>query len=166
MFYDNLNALCKSNGTTVTAVLKELKISTSKGTAWKSGAVPKGGILSKLADYFNVSTDYLLGNTDNPQSARRSNQQDLTPDEEKLLNFYRSLNNLGKEEAQKRVNELAQLEQYKRSDDNFGIDKKATPIYRAARSQDNTEQHEIIEDGKSIIEKLSKIPPVTKKEDF
>lgn len=64
MFYDNLNALCKSKGLTVTALLKELNISTSKGTAWKSGSVPKGDILSKLAAYFNVSTDYLLGNTD------------------------------------------------------------------------------------------------------
>lgn len=38
-------------------------------------------------------------------------------------------------------------------------------IYRAADSQEHTE-HEIIPDGKSTIEKLSKIPPVTKKEDF
>lgn len=65
MFYENLNTLCKKSNTTVTAVLKKLNISTSKGTAWKSGSVPKGDILTKLADYFNVSTDYLLGNTDN-----------------------------------------------------------------------------------------------------
>lgn len=68
MFYDNLNALCKSKGLTITALLKELNISTSKGTAWKSGSVPKGDILSKLAAYFNVSTDYLLGNTNTPQT--------------------------------------------------------------------------------------------------
>lgn len=67
MFYDNLNELCKSKGTTVTALLKELNISTSKGTAWKKGRVPKGDILSKLAAYFSVSTDYLLGNDINSQ---------------------------------------------------------------------------------------------------
>lgn len=38
-------------------------------------------------------------------------------------------------------------------------------IYRAADSQDHTE-HEIIPDGKSTIDKLNQIPPVTKKEDF
>lgn len=69
MFYEKLNALCKSRGLTVTSLLKELNISTSKGTAWKNGSIPKGDILSKLADYFNVSTDYLLGNTDTPRSS-------------------------------------------------------------------------------------------------
>lgn len=62
MFYDVLNNLCASNGTTVTGLLKSLKISTSKGTAWKNGSIPNGEILSKIAAYFNVSTDYLLGN--------------------------------------------------------------------------------------------------------
>ena len=42
---------------------------------------------------------------------------------------------------------------------------KTIPIYRVARSQDNAE-HEIIKDGKSTIDKLSQIPPVTDKEDF
>ena len=106
MFYDNLKALCESNGTTVTAVLKKLKISTSKGTAWKSGAVPKGGVLSRLAAYFNVSTDYLLGNTDNPHSSHLSNQQNLAPDEKKLLTKYRALDYFGR----KAVDELLSTE--------------------------------------------------------
>ncbi len=42
---------------------------------------------------------------------------------------------------------------------------KTMSIYRAADSEDHTE-HEIIKDGKSTIDKLSKIPPVTNKEDF
>jgi len=29
--------------------------------------LPPSDVLSKFADYFNVSTDYLLGRTDNPQ---------------------------------------------------------------------------------------------------
>lgn len=62
MFYDILCNLCVSKGTTVTAVLKALGISTSKGTAWKNGSVPNGDVLSKIAAYFKVSTDYLLGN--------------------------------------------------------------------------------------------------------
>ncbi len=42
---------------------------------------------------------------------------------------------------------------------------KTIAIYRAADSEEHTE-HEIIKDGKSTIEKLSQIPPVTDKEDF
>lgn len=87
MFYDNLNELCKSKGTTVTTLLKELNISTSKGTAWKNGSVPKGDILSKLAAYFNVSTDYLLGNTDNPQRAK----EDFAPESLEFLKRFEQL---------------------------------------------------------------------------
>lgn len=42
---------------------------------------------------------------------------------------------------------------------------KTISIYRAANSEQHTE-HEIIKDGKSMIDKLSQIPPVTDKEDF
>lgn len=42
---------------------------------------------------------------------------------------------------------------------------KTMSIYRAANSEQHTE-HEIIKDGKSTIDKLSQIPPVTNKEDF
>lgn len=46
-----------------------------------------------------------------------------------------------------------------------GAVEKTISVYRAASSEENTE-HEIIKDGKSIIDKLNKIPPVTNKEDF
>lgn len=62
MFYDTLLALCDQNNTTVTTVIKELNMSTSKGTAWKNGTIPNGKILTLLANYFGVSVDYLLGN--------------------------------------------------------------------------------------------------------
>lgn len=42
---------------------------------------------------------------------------------------------------------------------------KTMAIYRAADSEEHTE-HEIIEDGKETIDKLSQIPTVTNKEDF
>lgn len=66
MFYTILSSLCKSRNTTVTAVVKELKLSTSKVTAWKNGSVPNGNTLVLLAEYFNVSTDYLLGKSVSP----------------------------------------------------------------------------------------------------
>ena len=62
MFYDILLYLCNQHNTTVTAVIKELNMSTSKGTAWKNGTIPNGKILTLLANYFGVSVDYLLGN--------------------------------------------------------------------------------------------------------
>lgn len=60
MFYNQLENLCKKNNLTVTALLKELGLSTSKGTAWKSGSIPKYYTLKLIADYFNVSVSYLF----------------------------------------------------------------------------------------------------------
>ena len=62
MFYDVLTNLCHLRGTSVTALLKDLGLSTSKGTAWKKGSTPTGDILLKIANRLNVSTDYLLEN--------------------------------------------------------------------------------------------------------
>lgn len=60
-FYKSLLRNCEENNTTPTALCKKLNLSTSKVTAWKNGSVPKGDTLQKIADYFNVSVDYLLG---------------------------------------------------------------------------------------------------------
>ena len=37
----------------------------------ENGAIPNGEILLKIADYFNVSIDYLMGRTDNPDSHKK-----------------------------------------------------------------------------------------------
>ena len=67
MFYERLQLLCKENGITATALLKELKLSTSKLTAWKNGSVPNLDVATMIANHFNVSLDYLVGRTDNPR---------------------------------------------------------------------------------------------------
>ncbi len=61
MFYDNLKSLCKANGTNVTRLIGELGLSSGNLSGWKKGIMPKSDTLVKLADYFGVSTDYLLG---------------------------------------------------------------------------------------------------------
>ena len=66
MFHKNLDDLCKCNNISITKLLQVLNLSTSKGTAWKNGSTPNGETVAKIADYFNVSTDYLLGRTDCP----------------------------------------------------------------------------------------------------
>lgn len=86
-----------------------------------------------------------------------ANQQNLTQDEKKLLDGYRSVNDEGKEKILDTLSDMLQLDRYKRD--------QTVKIFRAARSQDNTEP-EIIENGKELIDKLRKIPPVTNKEDF
>ncbi len=62
MFYDTLLALCKQNNVKITNVIKELNMSSGNMTRWKNGVIPHGDNLKRLAEYFGVSTDYLLGN--------------------------------------------------------------------------------------------------------
>lgn len=63
MFWDNFSFLCTQKGTSPTAVISALNISRGSVTHWKTGKVPHHNTLIKIADYFSVSVDYLLGNT-------------------------------------------------------------------------------------------------------
>ena len=60
MFYDVFKLECKKKGVTENKALIDCKIGRTASSKWKKGAVPRGTTLQKLADYFGVSTDYLL----------------------------------------------------------------------------------------------------------
>ena len=61
MFYDVYQNLCKDIGKSATGVALELNIARGTVSNWKkTGQTPKPDILQKIADYFNVSVDYLL----------------------------------------------------------------------------------------------------------
>ena len=77
MFYERFKHLCDISNTTPTQVLKQLNISTSKGTAWKNGSEPSSKYVVLISDFFNVSADYLLSRTDNPNSVTRVNTGDV-----------------------------------------------------------------------------------------
>jgi len=67
MFYERLNYICKSRNTTITTLLKKLKINTGLTGYWKKGKIPNGETLIKIANELNVSIDYLLERTNNPE---------------------------------------------------------------------------------------------------
>lgn len=60
-FYDIFSELCKNRGVSPSAVTKAIGLTTANATYWKQGSVPKSETLWKLANYFGVSVDYLLG---------------------------------------------------------------------------------------------------------
>lgn len=62
MFWNIFFSLCAEKGRSPNAVAKELSIASGTVTAWKNGKVPHHGTLLKLASYFGVTVDYLLGN--------------------------------------------------------------------------------------------------------
>lgn len=62
MFFDTFKALCTKKGVSCKKAAEEIGLSNSIATKWKkTGATPGGETLQRIADYFGVSTDYLLG---------------------------------------------------------------------------------------------------------
>lgn len=67
MFYDKYRQLCDSVGKSPSAVAVEIGISKGTVSTWKNlGRTPQTAQLRKIADYFSVSLDYLLDETDDP----------------------------------------------------------------------------------------------------
>lgn len=60
-FYNNLEELCKKKKITLAALARELGLSNSATTYWKRGSIPKYETLKKIADYFEVRVEDLLG---------------------------------------------------------------------------------------------------------
>ena len=62
MFIKRLNALIAQKKTTKNKVLTDLKLGKNSFNNWETrGNIPDGETLIKLAAYFEVSIDYLLG---------------------------------------------------------------------------------------------------------
>lgn len=80
MFYDIFDKLCKDNGTSPFSVAIELGFSRSTPAAWKRAKnPPKREALEKIAEYFDVSVDYLLGREQ--KTAVTKSQGGIRPDE-------------------------------------------------------------------------------------
>ena len=65
MFYNRFCELCAEHHVAPTTFTENV-LGMSKGNVskWKEGKPPKSDTIQKIAAYFGVSTDYLLGNTD------------------------------------------------------------------------------------------------------
>ncbi len=60
MFFDNLKEACFKKGTSPTALLKSLGMSTSSVTSWKKGVTPSIGTVYRLAEYLDVDPSSLI----------------------------------------------------------------------------------------------------------
>lgn len=66
MFFHRFKQLCDEKGISIYKAATEIGLNRAAANKWKAGSVPNGQSLNKLADYFGVSTDYLLGNVNDP----------------------------------------------------------------------------------------------------
>jgi transcriptional regulator with XRE-family HTH domain len=97
-FLQIIDDLIKKSNITRAELLRFLGLSHNSFKNWENGSIPAIDSISKIADYFNVTTDYLLGRTDKPQSNAPplSPTAELTPEETEILNLYRALDHRGR----------------------------------------------------------------------
>jgi transcriptional regulator with XRE-family HTH domain len=78
MFWENFIKLCAEKGKTPTSVVLDLGYSKGTVTHWKNGHVPQVLALHKIADYFGVTVEYLLGKeTEKPQKEKAPTEEAL-----------------------------------------------------------------------------------------
>ena len=66
MFWDNFVASCEKISKSPSVVSEELGFNRSAVTSWKNGALPQVKNRQKIADYFGISVEALMGTKKEP----------------------------------------------------------------------------------------------------
>ncbi len=82
--YKRLQEICKSKGTNITALCKEVTGNSGNLATWKKGYM-RSDYLDKAADILGLSTDYILGRTE------KSSPSELTENELEMLQVFKEL---------------------------------------------------------------------------
>ncbi len=87
MFFDTFSALCDKRGVSCKKAVTDIGLSNSLATKWKkTGATPQGETLNRIADYFGVSTDFLLGKAnENTPTLSNKDERDIARDLEAII---------------------------------------------------------------------------------
>ncbi len=104
MFYNKFVQLCQRDGISPSKAASLIGFNRSSVSMWKAqGYTPRREILIKIANYFNVSVDYLLGEED--KEKKTTENDGLSEAEKELLNLF----NLVPEESQQMVLDMIRV---------------------------------------------------------
>lgn len=113
--YDRIKALCERKGITVAKLERDLGFGSNSIGKWgKSGVSPSIDKIAKIATYFKVSADYLLGLSDISQSA-----DEVLADAD-VISFQRARQNMTEEDRKKSMSALHLLFDYAFDDQGDG----------------------------------------------
>lgn len=84
MFYDVFTYLCERKGVSPNKALTDCGISRTSTAKWREGAIPRGVTLQKLADYFGVTTDYLLTGEETKKAPTQAGERKVSDDDIKF----------------------------------------------------------------------------------
>lgn len=85
-----INELCNQKNVSVNQMLQDAGLSKSIVDNLKKGSIPSADKILTVAQYFEVSTDYLLTGASPPASSQSSLSDILTPQEVQLAIAYRN----------------------------------------------------------------------------
>ena len=85
MFFNRFRALCEQNHVSAYRACTDIGLNRSAVAKWKNGGKPNGSTAAKLAEYFGVTTDYLLGQSE--ESAPAEKKRVVTDEEIKFALF-------------------------------------------------------------------------------
>ena len=131
IFTKNLNSYIEQRGKTQLEIAKSIGVSPQTFNTWCKGiAIPRMGKVQALADYFHINKSDLI---------EEKKQDDETP---AILQYYNVLNDLGKKEATKRVEELTYIPLY--NQDTNLLD--AAHSLKNSTSEENANDDDIMND--------------------
>lgn len=91
-FNERFNVLCDGSRRNDTELAKELHVSKQTLSAWRSGIrSPKQPTIIMIAQYFNVSVEWLMGFNVEATKQPATVDDGLTEGQRKLIDFARSL---------------------------------------------------------------------------
>ncbi len=136
-FYDKFEELCKAKGVTPTRAARENGLTQSVISMWKTrGSTPKAATVQKLADYFGVTVNQLLGLDAVIEKARKIDRSVAQASADALISMankgikdihefqrarlsiaFEQLNATGRRKAIENVEDLAKIPEYQKKDE-------------------------------------------------
>lgn len=96
MFFDKFSALCQKMGVSKSKAAESIGLNRTVVIKWKNGSVPSGATITKLAEYFGVSADYLLDNSNlSPETQKtpalnKKDERDIKKKMDEMLEMFDS----------------------------------------------------------------------------
>ena len=92
VFYDNYIKLCNQAGKAPSFVAEEIGLKKSAVTSWKKGRIPTDANLQKIASYFGVTVETLIGKKNTVSDSDTISEDDIK------AAFFEGAGDLTKEE--------------------------------------------------------------------
>lgn len=93
MFAENFNRICRARGTTPTALVLKMGLTSAKVTMWNNGSLPKQDTLLRLAKELECSVMDFFKDEDAPIF-----EESLNDDERDIIKVYRAMDRRTKHE--------------------------------------------------------------------